>query len=849
MATLSLNGEWKLSSGKIETSAKIPGDFHSALLENKIIENPYEGFNEKDILWVGQSDWTIERDFDFEFEPGTRQILEITEADTFFTLFINGKKCGFGQNAFLRYRFDITKYLIDGKNHIKIIFESAEKKSNEIAKKLPYVVPYMKYDLYSPNRNLARKCQCHGGWDWGPCLMVSGIYGEIKIESVETGLFDSVQINYSHKENLWTAKITANFTSFKNAEKEFCFKISGAQDSLELAQITKKVKLSVGKNVITANLNVENPWIWKTAGELKEEGLSENLLYNLTVEEVGTSTVPAQKITKNPAKISQKFSFSSLKTITKKDKALGKDGRCLYFENNGRMIFAKGSNWVPADAFPSRMTVARYQDLLQSAVDANQNCLRVWGGGYYEKEIFYELCDRLGIIVWQDCMFACSLYPVTQEFLDNVSQEIEYQVNRLQSHACIGLWCGNNENFGTLNWFEPSIKNRDRYLVDYDRLYNDTIGKKIRQIDPSRIFWPSSPCAGPDDFADNWHADNMGDMHYWSVWHERKSFDAYLSIKPRFVSEFGYESFPSLETIRSFAKEKDWNFTSKLMEYHQRSPSGNSIILENFSRYFQFPNGFENMLYLSQVQQALAIKTAVDWWRSLKPHCMGALIWQLNDVWPCPSWSSLEYNGKWKLLHYESKKFFDIVYMPLFIKDGKLYANICNDTKDDLELSLEISYLKFDGSDFKKSQKIQKNILPDSTENIFEENIDDDLKSDYFIFAQMTAKTKSGKIYTCENTLFPDLYKHSNMEKAEISSQVSQVDDYFEIKLSTDKPAFYLSLDNDDLPGRFSDNMFTLLPNKAKTVIFRPKANENAGKVSLEQVKKSLKIKDLRATY
>ena len=404
----------------------------------------------------------------------------------------------------------------------------------------------------------------------------------------------------------------------------------------------------------------------------------------------------------------------------------------MYFENNGRKLFSKGSNWIPCDSLPSRMTKERYEDLINSAVEANMNTLRVWGGGIYENDIFYDLCNKLGIIVWQDFMFACSLYPATDDFLNDVQEEVNYQVSRLQNHPCIAIWCGNNENYGALNWFKESNENRDRYLVDYDRLYQGTIGKTVKKLDSQRIFWPSSPCAGPDDFADNWHADNMGDMHYWSVWHERKSFDAYLQIKPRFVSEFGYESFPSIDCIKSFAEEKDFNFTSPVMEYHQRSPSGNSIMLENFSRYFRFPQGFENMIYLSQVQQAVAIKTAVDWWRSLKPHCMGAIIWQLNDVWPCPSWSSIEYSGKWKLLQYVTKEFFESVYMPAFVKDNELNVVINNDTTQKLKGQIKVDFLRFDGTEYKPSVVKQFELSEDETKTIYTELLDSENKNEYF---------------------------------------------------------------------------------------------------------------------
>lgn len=834
MSTINLNGEWNLSGGDIKCKAQIPGDFHSALFENNIIEDPYKGFNESKIQWIAKTDWTIEREFDFETVLNSCSFIEIKAADTFFTLYLNEKKVGSGNNAFLRYRFDVTKFLKNGKNKIKLFFESAENKANDIAKKLPYPVPYMKYDMYSPNRNLVRKCQCHGGWDWGPCLMVSGIYGSITLETVSCGLFDFVKLNYtkSTKDKTWVTKVNTQFDSIVEDDKEFVFTISGPD--IESVSFNKSIHLQKGKNLIDANLKVNNPHVWMTAGELKEAGLKENTIYNLNIK-ISDS---------NDKEINQHFCFSSLKAISKKDKVDGKTGRSIYFENNGRKIFAKGSNWIPADSLPSRMTENRYEDLLRSAVEANQNCIRVWGGGYYEKDYFYELCDKLGIMVWQDCMFACSLYPITTDFLENVSKEIEYQVNRLQSHACIAIWCGNNENFGTLNWFPESINNRDRYLVDYDRLYIDTIGRKIKDEDPSRIFWPSSPCAGPDDFADNWHADSMGDMHYWSVWHERKSFDAYLSIRPRFVSEFGYESFPSLETIKSFATEEDFNFTSKLMEYHQRSPSGNSIILENFSRYFRFPNGFESMIYLSQVQQALAIKTAVDWWRSLMPNCMGALIWQLNDVWPCPSWSSLEYNGKWKLLHYETRKFFDIVYMPLYIKEKKLYANICNETNDNLELQVNINYYKFDGSYFAKSKLIKKTVEAQSVTNVLEECVDEENKNEFFIYATYEAKSKNGHQYKGENLVFPGLYKHAHIANTNIKYNICEVDENFEITLESDKPAFFVSLDNDNLSGRFDDNMFTLIPGNKKKVVFKP-----SEKCDLKKINESISVRDLRSTF
>lgn len=824
-----LKGTWELSGAEIKCKTYIPGDFHTTLLKEGIIKDPYYGFNEQEQLWVGKTAWTISREFDYRLVSGKKSILELTESDTCFTVFINGMKAGSGKNQFARHRFDVTHLLKNGKNFINIIFDSAEKVAEKIKETLPYPAPTMSYDVYSPNRNLIRKCQCHGGWDWGPCIMVSGIYGDIFIEQVSDGLFNNVLVNYSYdEENNWIVDITAEYESFVNKSKKFVFELFDC--NTEKKCIVQNV--SAGKNKIKAIFSVNNPDTWMTSGELKEIGKRENILYKLKIQE-----------NVDCISISTKIAFSTLKAVSVKDYSNNKEGRSIYFINNKRKIFARGSNWIPTDSLPSKQIEKRYEDLLKSAVDANQNCIRVWGGGLYEKDFFYELCDKYGLIVWQDFMFACSTYPMTEDFVEEVKKELDFQIPRLQPHPCLGIWCGNNENFGALDWFEESRNNKIRYLVDYDRLYNGIIGKKVQEIDPNRLYWPSSPCSGPDDFADNWHSDNMGDMHYWSVWHEKKDKEAYMSIKPRFVSEFGYESFPSLDTIKSFAEEKDFNFTSKLMEYHQRSPSGNSIILENFARYFRFPNSFENMIYLSQVQQALAMKTAVDWWRSLKPHCMGALIWQLNDIWPGPSWSSLEYSGKWKLLHYEEKKFFDNITLPCYIKDQFLHVNICNESLTCVHGTIKINYIKFNGEEYKTHETVD--VIADSEITKEVTCFEIEKNSEYFIYVEFSGTDSDAKNFYITETLFPDVYKHCNLEKANILTNIEQENNIFEITLSTENvPAFFVSLDTVGIRGKFDTNMVTLIPEKKQTVYF-----ESEKKITLRTFKKALKVYDLRSTY
>lgn len=831
MDITSLNGEWKLTGPKINCSITLPGDVHSALLKNNLIPDPYYGKNESELLWIGKSQWIFEREFEYKLKKGAKSILELKQADTCFTVYINGNIAGKGENQFRRYRFDITEYLQDGKNKIKFVFDSAELTGKEKYENLPYPVPFAEYDNCSPYRNMIRKAQCHGGWDWGPNIMPIGIYEDIIIENVADGLFDSVRVNYEHSKNNWIAYITIDFTSYIKGQKTFSSILSGPD--IETKKTDTTASLEYGQNSITIAIPVSNPTVWKTSGELKQEGLTQNILYDLLIKE--NDSISGEKI------INKKIGFSTLKVISEKDNSMGKEGRSLYFENNGHKIFSKGENWIPVDVIPSRCTKERYEYLIKSSFDANLNTIRVWGGGMYENDIFYDLCDKYGIIIWQDCMFACSLYPTTPDFLSEVEEELEYQIPRLQSHPCIGIWCGNNENYGTINWF-PEIKDqRDRYLVDYDRLNYSTVGYKVKQLDPERQFWPSSPCAGPDDFADNWHSDSMGDMHFWSVWHEKKNFEAYLSIKPRFVSEFGYESFPSLNTIKSFAKEEDFNFTSPVMEYHQRSGNGNSIMLEMFSRYFRFPNGFENMIYLSQVQQAIAIKTAVEYWKSLAPHCLGAIIWQLNDVWPCPSWSSIEYNGHWKLLHYEIQKFFNNISISAYNIDGTSKIFVCNENFSKEKINYKINFINFDGSPYKKPISKSITLSPESVIELYSQEFNAKAaeNSEYFIHIQLSSSDDNNDI-KIENTLFFNTFKQCNIKKTVINKNITEKNGIFEIELSSTLPAFFVSIDTGSFEGRLSSNMITLLPDEKKVINFMPNS-----KININDFRKEIKIFDL----
>ncbi len=677
--TIDLGGKWTLIRKANATSrpALIPGDIMSALVASGELADPRIGRNELDAQWVGAEDWIFERAFEAsDALLAIRDIfLEIPVLDTVGEVSVNGVKVGSGQSMFTRLRLPVRHALKPGENRIEVLILSPEKAARNAAAALPYPVPASKYPISSPHRNLIRKAQCMSGWDWGPSLMTGGIYDSISLVAIDGPRIDFVTtLARSLGDGAWELEVNVALRGVDVSQAVVSAEIAGWK-----AEISVDSRPGPFSTTLFLELEGIKPW-WPA-------GYGEQPLYELTVTSASGSSEGRHQLSK-------KLGFRELQVLSEPDSL----GRSFKFRVNGRDIFAKGANWIPADALPSNWTRERIAGLLASAKAANMNMLRVWGGGRYESDWFYDLCDELGILVWQDAMFSCALYPTDQAFLALVEAELRYQVRRLSDHPSLALWCGNNEALGAIAWYEESRKNPARYIIDYDRLNEGTVGRVIRELDPGRTFWPSSPSAGPGEYSDNWHSDNRGDMHYWSVWHEGKPFSAYLDVAPRFCSEFGFQSFPSHRAARALAPADELNITSPSFEHHQRHDRGNSLILDTMTRYFRMPRGFKEMLWLSQVQQALAIRTAVDWWRANRGRCMGILYWQLNEVWPGSSWSSLEHDGSWKLLHYEARRFFDPVIVALYVKDGIAHAVGVNDTDRPLTGLLSIRVRRFDGS-------------------------------------------------------------------------------------------------------------------------------------------------------
>ena len=816
---IDLSGEWSLKSADWEHGrtipAQLPGDNYSALLKAGAIPDPYFGGNETIVQEFRKYEWEFEREFDvpaslLEYDS---VYLNVEQLDTFGTIFINGHRVLTGNNMFRRYRPEVKPALKPGRNVIRIHFKSAELEAKKEALRQKREIP-MNGCSKVEHLNLIRKVHCHGGWDWGITLMVTGVYAPLTLSGVNLARIDYVHTEQKHEKKRVTVTAVAELSALRSGRKTVTFTFNG-----ETKTVTASLKK--GENRVKALFVVDNPKLWWP------NGLGEASLYLLTV-----ST--------DDETVEQEIGLRTLEVVNQPDEY----GVSMYFRVNGFDVFCKGADWIPADAMPARVTPAVLDDLLESARLANMNMLRVWGGGQYESEEFYRLCDRKGLLIWQDMMFACSLYPSNEEFIENVRQELNFQIRRLRHHPSLALWCGDNEVIGATRWY-----GEDKRLVNtihYDRL-NRELARMVETFDPDRLFWPSSPCGGPNNFNDGWHDDSCGDMHYWEVWHGGREFSAYYSVKPRFCSEFGYQSFPSFETVKRFCPPEQFNVFSPVMDHHQKCVRGNAPIIGMFGKYFRMPESFENFLYLSQVQQALAIKTGVEFWRSLKPRCMGTIFWQLNDNWPVASWASIEYGGKWKQLQYHAKRFFAPVIGVLYQDEAKvLQLHLVSDLPVKTAATVTAVAYDFDGNELRRFD-LSVSLRPNENRRLksFKASELADLDPDAcFIELVTVAETAEGRRFRHENTLFFSPFKRCDLHKAALQVQVEEKDGHYFCRLTTDKPAFFVTLDTPGIPGIFSDNSVTLLPGVPVELEFTPKR-----KTSLKELQKDLAVNDLRNTY
>lgn len=783
---LNLAGHWQLcdAEGGHACAMPVPGDVHSALLAHGAIPDPYFGANEHVVQWVAHRDWTLRRSFELPAGASGCWLLTLDQVDCLASVCINGQTVAELENQFRRHRLDVTDALRPGINEIELVLHDAFAEANKRHDEHRFELPWdFNGDRKAPI-NLLRKTQCAAGWDWNLSLMPLGVYGDIDLQCVTVALVDHITVQQTHTAAGVDVRVEVHAQVVQPGMAAVEVRFNGEARVCE-------VSLSAGQTSHSETFHVAAPKLWWPTGQ------GEQTLYPLEVKLDGVQHT-------------RLIGLRTIELVTEPDAV----GTTMKLRVNGRDVFAKGANWIPADALPGRITEAAVRPLLESARDAHMNMIRVWGGGNYETEFFYDLCDELGLMVWQDFMFSCMHYPSTREFLAEVKQEAAYQVHRLQHRACVALWCGDNEIIGALGWYEPAKANRDRYLVNYDRL-NRLLAEAVEEHDPARRFWPSSPSLGELDFADGWHCDTRGDLHFWDVWHSAKPFEHYRSVKPRFASEFGFQSFPSSYTVESFTEPADRNVSSRVMEVHQRNKGGNARIVETMTRYFRFPSDFDQLIYVSQIQQALAMKTAIDSWRSLKPRCMGTLYWQLNDTWPVASWSSIEYGGRWKVLQYVARHFYapvNVVAIPNDATDGNGGFAVLAVSDEPQVQALQVQVVAVQLSTGASRELWSGQVQLSHEAAITLTTLDDALLNDDE-FAQLRWRTDNGDHHGCRDHVVRH-YKDYALESTPV--QATLIDSHT-VRLESPQTSFFVWLET-PAAGRFEDNAFTMLPGETRTL-------------------------------
>ncbi|WP_312089682.1 glycosyl hydrolase 2 galactose-binding domain-containing protein [Chryseobacterium sp.] len=780
--------KWQFKSAKENKwlPANVPGTVHLDLMKNKIIPDPFKDENEKKVQWVENEDWWYQTKFKISSTELNNQNIELVfnGLDTFSEIYLNGKLLQVTDNMFRTWKIPVKQYLKSGENILKIKFKSSVNVGKELAKKVAFTMPE------SP-RSFVRKAQYQFGWDWGPRLVTAGIWKEVKLEFWNNAQLENIKIE---QKNVTEQKAELNIFTEIFADKE-------GQYFLAFNNKINTVHLRKGKNAIQIPFTIENPKLWQP------NGWGNPNVYHIKVSLKKDSKILAEK--------TETIGLKTIELIQEKD---GK-GKSFYFKVNGKPLYAKGANWIPGDSFSPRMTKEKYHQLIQACKDAHMNMIRVWGGGIYEDDEFYKACDENGILVWQDFMFAGSFYPADENFLQNVKAEVKDQVQRLQNHPSIALWCGNNEideaivNWGYQKQFNYSKEDSLQVWKDYKKLFHEVIPNAIQEFatHDKQIYWESSPSIG-------WgHKESLteGDSHYWGVWWGEQPFEIFNEKVPRFASEYGFQGMPSLETIKfMFSGEPELSLKNETVKAHEKHAKGWEIIEKYMQRDYFVPKDFVKYNYVSQLLQARGMQIAIEAHRRSKPYNMGTLYWQLNDCWPVVSWSSIDYLGNWKALHYQVKRSFENQVIFTEEKDGILnFYGINDEPKKFEDVFIEIQVIDFNGKILNEittvpNGKILDEIIrfdPIEIENI----ISDDHKNK--VFLNLILKDKNQQIIA-QNLHF--FVKPKDLKLLKPNIKIRKIS-ATEIEVSTDVFAKDIYLIGNT---HFSDNFFDLLPETAKKI-------------------------------
>ena len=800
--------------------ATVPGCVHTDLLANKLIEDPFYRDNEAKLQWIGKTDWDYQTTFVVTPEMLRRLNSELVfeGLDTYAEVSLNGALILKADNMFRTWRVSVKNALKPGENVLAVHFRSPV---NEI---LP-VMAKMKYELPASNDQgektspHTRKAPYHYGWDWGPRFVTSGIWKPVTLELWDEARVGDLQIQ-PHRVEQKAANLTASVEVFSAKEQEATVILDNLTGKSIAGQT--RVRLAPGLNQVHVDFVIQQPKLWWP------NGLGAQPRYQFQARLLLQGKLADQATVR-----------TGLRSLELRQ-TVDEWGKSFKFIINGVPVFAKGGNWIPADSFPTRITPEKYRWLLESVRDSNMNMLRVWGGGIYESNEFYELCDEFGIMVWQDFMFACSMYPGHPEFLENIRQEAIDNVKRLRKHPSIALWCGNNEIETAWQHWGWKQNLPVGLWSDYLKIFHGVLPEVVRQYDPTRTYWPSSPSSNLEEDAES---STSGDLHYWQVWHASKPFSEYEKQFPRFMSEYGFQSFPVLETVKTYAKPEDYDIESPIMMAHQRHPRGNPLVREYMLREFKEPKDFPSFLYVSQILQAEGIKIGAEHLRRIMPRNMGSLYWQVDDCWPVASWSSIDYTGRWKALQYYSRRFYQDLLVSLHEEGGKLNIYVVSDRMQPFPAQLSVSLLDFNGRVFSNQTK-ELSVAALDSKSYSALSVNDLLagqdKQAVFVRAELLAGGKP----VAGNSYFFAPYKDLTLPAAKITTEVKANGKGYSVTLKSAKLARGVHLTLENGAGFFADNFFDLLPGRPLLVEFR-----TAKPPTIEEFRRLLRVSSLTDAF
>jgi beta-mannosidase len=737
-------------------------------------------------------------------------------------------------NMFRRWRVPAKQLLVAGPNTLRIVFHSPVEHMLPYVKSLPFVLPSISSHNFGNEENIAtapytRKAPYQYGWDWGPRYLTEGIWKPIRLETWDALRIDNFHVR-QQKINSDAAEVIAELTI--EASRPATVSIAYNHNELSAPQASdgsQTVQLDTGINHISFPMRIASPRLWYPAGY----GAQARYRFSTSIR-LGREVAAEAALT------------TGLRQVELR-RVVDQWGKSFEFVINGIPVFAKGADVIPFDSFPDRVTPAQHRQILQSARDAHMNMVREWGGGYYESDDFYDICDELGILVWQEFMFGGDMIPGDTAFQENVRQEAIDQVTRLRDHPSIVIWCGNNEvETGWYHWgdrqdFKESIspEARDRVWQDYIIMFADILKSTVTQFADPTPYWPSSPSADFEEVPDNQH---NGDMHYWSVWHQQAPASDYTLQFPRFMTEYGFQSFPEMRTIRSFAQPSDFDIRSVVMQAHQKNKGGNERILTYMLREYKQPKDFASFVYLSQVQQAEIIRIGAEHLRRQRPRTMGSLYWQLNDCWPVASWASIDYYGRWKALQYYARRFYDDLLVSPFRHDGKIDVYVVSDKLQPLSATVHTRLLDFSGKAlFEQNTPVQ--LAAQSSAIYFTLDESDlarkgDPHQSFLVFDLMV-----GGKQVSRNLVFFDVTHDLQLPVAPaIEAAFHKSGGNYTITLQSASLARNVYLSFGDIDVRISDNYFDLLPGEPVTLTLTSSA-------TLDQIKSSLKTMSLTDAF